>query len=329
MASVIKILVLGAGSIGTRHIKNLVTLGYANLAVCDPDLRRKVAIEAIASVRWYRDEATALKQEKPVVVFVCNPTSLHVFSAMRAVRAGADVFIEKPLSYSLAGVDALIHKAEQKKRVVMVGCNWRFHRGWQELSRVIRAKKFGTPILARIAVGYYLPTARTTGAPYRKIYAAKKRGGGVILDSGSHMVDYLQPLLGPIERGIAMENRTDVLKIESEEAAHLVFFHRDGITSAVSLDYVSKKPIHRIEIVTVRGLLTLDMRRDTLTFQDGEKNDTLYQGSGDLNEMFLDELRHFFECVQKRKKPLQDLKGAHGVLEVLLRTRRFLRKMDS
>src|SRR3989344_2827511 len=142
------------GSTGTRHIKNLLFLGYKKIAVCDPDSKKLELISELANVQnralnilLYKDIKTALKIEKPDVVFVCNPTHLHVPTASLALDYGAHIFIEKPISHSLTGIDALIKKAKTKKRTAMVACNWRFHSGFQKLKKVLDSKKFGVPIL--------------------------------------------------------------------------------------------------------------------------------------------------------------------------------------
>lgn len=319
----IKILVVGAGSIGTRHIRNLQTLGYKNLAVFDPDPKARERVAALVPASSHSDLAAAFRKEKPSVVFICSPTDLHIKHLHMALRHGADVFLEKPLSHNFQGVGEAIKESKKKKRVVMVACNYRFHKGWQKLQEIIANRSFGRPIFCRVAMGYYLPQARPH-TNFREIYAVKKQGGGVILDSGSHAVDYLRFLGGEVKRGFIFTSRLHPLGIEKEEVAALFLEYSNGITAAVSMDYISRKPTHRIEVITNKGLLTLDFKGDVLTFQDDGAQRTLYRGKGDSNQVFIDEIVHFLECVDKRKKPVQDLEEAKKVTEVLLKSRRMI-----
>src|SRR3989344_834950 len=313
-----KILVIGTGSIGTRHIKNLLFLGYKNIAVCDPDEKKLKIISGLGNFSLYKNLKIALKSEKPDVVFVCNPTHLHVPTASLVLDSGAHIFIEKPISHNLKGVDALIKKAKKKGKTAMVACNWRFHIGFVELKKILDGKKYGKPILARMFGGYYLPMARKN-TNYKKVYAAGTKGGGVIIDSGAHAVDYMENFFGNIKYITALKRTKHILDIKSEEAAGLAFEHESGVLTAVMADYVSKKSSGTMEGVTDKGLLTFNIASNEIVFE-GENNSkkTLYRGAKDINLMFVSELKHFFKCIQNKSKPAQDLIMAKRVLKTLL-----------
>ncbi len=314
-----KILIIGAGSIGTRHLKNLLKLGYKNLAVCDPDEKRIKAVSELGNFSLYKNTRAALKKERPEIVFVCNPTHLHVPTASLALDAGAHVFIEKPLAANLIGVDLLIRLAQKKKLTAMVACNFRFHLGFKELKEVLRQKRFGKPVLVRVKAGFFLPTARKN-SNYKKIFAAHRhQGGGVVLDLGSHLVDYLKELFGPIIGISGLAAKTNILGIAAEEAASLIFRHKKGVLTSVNLDYLSQKPMHQLEVVTFQGLLTLDFRKNRLIFEDRNRKKVIYQGNKDINAMYILELKHFFDCLKRHKAPLQNLQDAKETLKVLLK----------
>lgn len=312
------ILVVGLGSIGKRHLKNILALGYRNVSGVEPDKKTAAAIKKEFSIPIYDSLKEGLKNAKPDAVFVCSPTHLHISNAAAALRAGAHVFIEKPLSVNLKGVDNLIRSANKNKKIVMVACNYLFYKGFQELKRILDSGVYGKPLFARATVGYYLPSARKN-SNYKNLYAARKnQGGGVILDSGSHVVNYLSALLGPVVKNRAVAGRSRLLGIQSEESAALVLEHVGGILSTASLDYLSKKPVHRLEVVTDQGLLTLDIKEDNLVFESDKKKKIVYRGNRDTNQMFLDELKHFFHCLQKKEKPIQDLEEAKETLKILV-----------
>lgn len=313
-----RILIAGAGSIGTRHIRNLLSLGYRNLVVCDSSREKVEEVSRLGAFKTYTDVRKALETERPDVVFICTPTHLHVPSAALALDSGAHVFIEKPISHSLRGIDALRKKAEKKKKVVMVACNFRFSKGFQTLEEILRKKTSGTPLLCRVAVGYYLPTARK-GISHTHTYAAGTKGGGVLLDSGAHVVDYLIELFGTIKTGKVVKGTKHTIGTAREETAALFLRHASGVLSASVLDYVSRKPIHRIEVVTNTGTLTLDLKADILTYENEKRTELLYKGNGDGNAMFREEVKHFLKCVQSGLTPKQDIAMATETLRTLLR----------
>src|SRR5262249_49184521 len=128
------------------------------------DLARKYDIH----VHHDLDAALATK---PLAVFICNPSSLHIQVAMQAAQAGCHLFIEKPLSHSLEGVDALLKAVEQRALVGMVGYQLRFHPCLQALRQQIRNGQIGSALSATVEVGEYLPNWHRY-EDYRQMYAA-------------------------------------------------------------------------------------------------------------------------------------------------------------
>jgi len=312
------ILVVGAGSIGTRHIKNLLALRQNVIAVVEPSvIRRKQLLKEVSPrLVFFDTEKLAYADFSPDIVFICNPTALHISSARGALTHNAHVFIEKPLSFNLAGTRSLELFVRKKKKTVMVACNFRFHSGWKKLHDMLRKKKYGSILYVRVVLGYYLPMARLH-TKYKKVYAASRRGGGITLDTGSHIIDYLEVLVGTISMTTIAKSRLHPLGIESDEIAHFFFRHKNGIDSVVSGDYVRTKPSHVIEVVTTKGTLVLDIRANRITFENAKKLSTIYQGSLDMNAMFKDELRHFFQSIARGTSPLQPLSSATRVVKIL------------
>lgn len=309
----LNILIVGAGSIGARHIKNLLGLGYENITIADTnkDLLKSFS----GKFSFYMNYAVALKKEKPDVVFICTPTMKHIGQASLALKYGCHVFVEKPLSYKLRGIDKL--KREASGKTVMVGCNWRFNSAYLSFEKIIKSKKFGEVQYVRVACGAYLPYARPD-RDYKKVYAAKKQGGGVLLDSGSHVVGYLTALFGPVEFSYHIKNSKNPLGIESDQVAHVILVHKNKVTCDISLDFISTKLINRVEAVTNLGILTLDLYNNFVKFDNATSNKMIFKNKPDQNEMYVLELKHFFKCIFYGTKPLQDISDAEDILRVIL-----------
>src|SRR3989344_2131583 len=180
-----RIIVVGCGSIGSRHLKNLKTLGVKELIAVDANPKRLEDLKReIPDLKTYVNLGTALKNEKNINAgFVCTPTSLHIPVAIKFAKAGINLFIEKPLSHNLKDIDKLEEIVKTNKLITMMGMNYRFHLGLQLVKKIIDNKKIGEILSARVFGGYYLPYWHPN-TDYKKEYAARKElGGGVILTS--------------------------------------------------------------------------------------------------------------------------------------------------
>lgn len=128
-----KVLFCGLGSIGQRHLRNLRAilgdsveiLAYRSQGrspVLNPDMtvRRDADLESAYGIRTFGDLDDALG-ERPDAAFVTGPNSVHVPVALAAARAGCHLFIEKPLSHSMEGLDTLVETVDRQGLVAYVG----------------------------------------------------------------------------------------------------------------------------------------------------------------------------------------------------------------
>src|SRR2546425_2633724 len=174
--------VVGAGSIGQRHLKNLLALGHEVAAVLDPDPARLDEIRPLVGggCRLATDERDAFAGDANAAI-ICSPTHRHLDQARAALRRGWHVFVEKPLAHTLEGTDALVEAAARAGRPVLVGCNLRFLPSLVLVKRLVQGGRIGRPLAARAHCGYYLPFWRpATG--YRQGSGARADAGrGIIL----------------------------------------------------------------------------------------------------------------------------------------------------
>jgi len=233
------VLVAGAGSIGRRHMANLRQLGTRRLAVTDPDASRLQPIVNELGLQGFANFEEALCTFKPDVVLVCTPPVYHVEQALRALRSGADVFIEKPLSNRLDGVGSLQVEAAKLRRVVHVGYNLRFNPGIQTLKRLVEEGVAGRFLWARAEVAQYLPDWRPW-QDYRQSYTARRElGGGIILDA-SHEIDYILWLLGPPRELTCMAGQVSGLETNVEDCATILIRLRSGAQADVHMDFAQR-----------------------------------------------------------------------------------------
>jgi len=312
-----RVLVVGAGSIGQRHLKNLRTLGVEKLIACDPDRERLKAVEEL-QIPGFASFAESLDFAKPDIVLICTPPVFHTTQAIEALRIGAHVFIEKPLSDRLDEVDYLIDEARKKSRVVQVGYNLRFNPGIKKLKQLVDDSVVGRVLWARLEVGQYLPDWRPS-QDYRKSYSAKRElGGGIVLDA-SHEIDYAIWLLGKPSEVTCMAGKVSQLDVDVEDCATLLLRFDSGAQADIHLDFVQRSYTRCCKIVGELGTLEWDYSNREIRIFDAAT--ALWKTQSydlEVNDTYVAELKHFLDCIENRREPIVDLKQAKLVLEVAL-----------
>jgi predicted dehydrogenase len=313
-----RVLVIGTGSIGQRHLRNLRALGIDELAACDPDLSRIKTIRQDLDVITFETLSTALEKFRPNMVLICTPPSLHVEQARQVIQAGLDLFIEKPLSHTWDNVEALLNESQSSRSIVQVGYNLRFHPALQQIKQVVTDKTMGRILWARAEFGQYLPDWRPW-QDYRQSYTAnQKLGGGILLDA-SHEIDYLMWLLGRPTQVMCMAGKVSNLDVDVEDSATVLFRYADGVHVDIHVDFIQRDYARSLKLVGEEGILVWDFAQGELRlFKTETQRWETFTHNLDNNEMYLAEMRHFLTCVRDRNTPLVSLKEAADVLQVVL-----------
>ena len=329
-----KILIMGLGGIGQRHLRNLRLLQGNDLEIITydprpnpPVLTDQLKVEEGASLEKkyglaiFSDIEQALAQ-KPQAAFVCNPTSLHVPAAIRAAREGCALFIEKPLSHNLEHVEELISLVESRGLTAAVGYQMRFHPCLQRLQALVQEKKVGRILSVRAVVGEYLPGWHTY-EDYRQSYASRQDlGGGVIL-SQIHELDYLYWLFGMPRRIFGLGGHLSSLEVDVEDTADILMeCMMDGHPLPISLhqDYIQNPSSRSCEVIGDAGKILVDFRALSVDVFDGGGNHveaSSFEGF-QRNQLFLDELKCFLESMQGKQTPLVNLREGAQSLRMAL-----------
>jgi Predicted dehydrogenases and related proteins len=234
----LRFLVIGCGSIGKRHIRNLIALNAGEILAFDVQADRRSEVECQFGVEAV-DNLEDAWERGPDVALITAPTSMHVPLALQAAEQGCHLFIEKPLSDRLEGVDRLLNVVRERDLITLVGCNMRFHPGLVKVKKLLEEGAIGQVVAARVAVGQYLPDWHPW-EDYRKTYSARRDlGGGVILDA-IHEIDYIRWMLGEVEAVACFAGKLSRLEIETEDTAAILLRFASGSIGEVHLDYVQR-----------------------------------------------------------------------------------------
>ena len=313
-----KFLIVGCGSIGRRHIRNLQGLGGHEIVACDTDQERLGKIAKELGVRTSRDYQKTLEEGNFEAVFICTPNDSHVTLALEAARRGFHLFIEKPLSHNLEGVDELIERVELKSLTALVGCNLRFHPSLVLIKKFLEEGKIGKILFARIEFGYDLSSWHPA-EDYRKSYSAsRKRGGGVVLDA-IHELDYARWFFGPLSLVSAHLDKISRLEIETEDTAEILLRTDFNALVSIHLDYLQRDYHRSCLIVGDEGTLRWRLKDQQVELCPArtQTREIFEEPKGyELNTMYVREMEHFMDCLKGKTEPAQDLQSARQVLEM-------------
>lgn len=295
------ILVVGTGSIGKRHIANLLALGVEVRAFS----YRAAAGDANSPsvfddprVQPVRDLDQALASDVHAVV-VANRTDQHLAVAIEAARLGKHLFIEKPLAASLAQVQELVDAVRDQGTVVEAGFMLRHHPNLRWMREYLASGALGELMHLRAAVGQWLPDWRP-GTDHRQGYGAfREQGGGVIFDL-IHELDLVHWLVGPVVDVSAMTRVVPALEIETEGVAQIGLRMASGVLAQVHLDYVRPGYGRDMELVGRHGVLAWDYTKGTVSLtRSGAVPEMVHRvpDGFERNTLFRDHMAHFLQRI--------------------------------
>jgi predicted dehydrogenase len=305
-----KFLIAGLGSIGRRHMRNLLALGEKDI-VLYRTRKSTMPEEELAGFPQETDLQTALEKYKPDALIVSNPTSLHLDVAIPAAQAGCSLLLEKPLSHSMDRIDQLESALEKGGGRVVVGFQFRFHPGLARAKQLISSGEIGRVISAHVHFGEYLP-AWHPWEDYRKGYAARADlGGGVVLTQ-CHSLDYLPWLVGKVESVWGFIAKLSDLEVDVEDTAKIGLRFESGALGSIHLDYNQQPPSHYFEVVGTKGSLQWNLSDGATRIYRVDKKDWEIHSlppDWERNAMFMEEMKHFVAVARGEVEsscPLED-----------------------
>lgn len=304
-----KFLIIGLGSIGQRHVRNLASTGDHNFLAYR--VRGNPLPEGLPfdSIQVFDDLDEALTQ-KPDATLVCGPTSTHAKIARRVVDAGSNLFIEKPLSNDLDGLEALIETASQKNLTALVGFNLRFHSPLIFLRNAIAEGRIGEIQGLRCQVGQYLPNWHPD-EDYRRGYSAQKTlGGGVVLDL-IHEIDLAIWLAGLPSEVSAFISRVSNLEIDTEDTAEIIMRMPDKSLVNVHMDYLQNPASRSLVVYGTKGTIEWDGITDEVTISTAEgESEKLWTTKEERNNSFVELMNSFLESLSNNSESAVPLEEA-------------------
>lgn len=285
------ILVCGAGSIGKRHIKNLKFLGEQVIVWRSrSNLIKK--LEKHLKVKVFLNLDEALKYSKAVVI--ATSTDNHMNIALKALKLGKPIFIEKPISNNKKNINNLIKLG--KKNIIEVGHQLRMHPSIVILKKKLKKLSPKSIMGYRFVMGQDLRQWRKN-SNYRKNYSSQSsRGGGAMYDL-VHQIDIAVWLFGPVEHVFANLARRSKLKIRADDFTNLILIHKNGVTGQIQLDMVSPAYRGENEIVTKDNVFYFNLVNGKLIRKKKFFSKIISKPPKKFirNDLFISQMKHFLK----------------------------------
>lgn len=312
-----RILVVGVGSIGDRHVRCFGATGRATVGICEPGAERRNMV----AEQYGITESTASLEEALShpwdAVLIATPAHTHIPIAIQVAGAGMNLIIEKPLSTSLDGIDALCSLVKEKSIIAAVSYQYRAHPGIRSMKAALDSGRFGKLLQVYGAIGQSFPFYRPA---YRDIYFAdRKQGGGAIQDAMTHLLNLAEWLAGPITRLAVDAGHQKLEGVTVEDTVHVLARH-DQVMANYALNLYQHPNESQISIVCEKGTLRFELHRKRwrcMTEPEGPWEDHLH-ALKDRDAWYIENAAVFLDVLEHKAAPLCSLGDGIQTLRVNL-----------
>ncbi len=254
-----RMVVVGLGSIGRRHLRLLKERPDLIVEACEPSAKvLELAKGELEGVKVHGDFEVMLAT-RPDAVLIATPHTLHAKQAIAAMRAGAHVLCEKPICVDGAQAQEMIQCARETKRTLEVGFQLHFQPGVLRMRELIKSGVIGTVVHAHVRIGSFI-TLRNSLTRYQE-----KLEGALLLDY-AHQPDLLLWLLGELPKGVTLTGfkAGDMPFSSNPNVLALTLDYARPLLATVHFNYVQMPQRHEWEVAGDKGWIVMDPDKGTL-----------------------------------------------------------------
>jgi predicted dehydrogenase len=320
-----RILVQGIGSIGQRHYKNARTLGH-DVAILRTSNEMRPFVKDFFNTQKsegndpvvFTDLADAMHEFKPEALIIATPNHMHMEAAIEGAKQGLHLLIEKPVHNKIEGLDELESLVAEKHLTTLVGYNLRFHPLLKRVKSMVDSKEIGEITSVSMEVGENIVDWHPW-EDYRDTYAPFIKSGGGALLCFSHDIDYLYWIVGIPDTLCAAGGKVTPLEGDAEDLVQAIWKYTAGPTVLLHIDYWQRPKVRTLKIIGSKKTILWDAY-EALTIWDHEKGEKTIEEvpeGFERNNMFLEELTHFVECIEKGKESEIPLSQGREVVKIV------------
>jgi UDP-N-acetylglucosamine 3-dehydrogenase len=286
--------VIGTGFWGKNHARVYKELPSTELiAICDVDPARAESVAKQYGVKAYTNSGHMLRNKDIEAISVCTWSTHLAKEALKGLRAGKHVLVEKPMATNSKQAKRLCQTAEENGLVLTVGFLMRFIPGLQNIREALDRKRIGQLVCANA----------------KRVSQWPERIGdvGVVKDTAIHDIDVMRfiskqdPITVYAKMG-SMRHR------KFEDYAHIMLTYRGGESAFIESNWLTPYKTRTLTVTGSDAIMRLDYITQDLWIE--QQKETL-QPRYAFQEPLKCELQHFAECVIEKKRPL--ITGEDGV----------------
>jgi len=286
--------VIGTGGWGKNHVRVYKELASTELvAICDVNAERAKNIASQFGVKAYTNSTRMLKNKEVEAVSVCTWSTKLAREALKALKAGKHVLVEKPMATNTKQAEKLLETAEQNDLHLTVGFLMRFIPGLQHIREAVENKKIGELVCA---------TARRVSQWPERIGDV-----GVVKDMAIHDIDVMRYIFN--EDPITVYAKTGSMRhIKFEDYAQIMLTYKDGKSAFIESNWLTPYKTRMLTVTGSGAIMRLDYMTQELWIEEPKEN---LQPRYPWQEPLKLELQHFADCILEKKKPL--ITGVDGL----------------
>jgi predicted dehydrogenase len=310
------ILIIGLGSIGQRHLRNIKQIYPKSNILC---YRRKFKVPTLDNLNNvkkinlkkkyklnYINTLNNLDQFNLDAALICTPSNFHIDEAIKIASQKINIFIEKPLGSSLKKIKKLKNIVYKNKIISMMGFQMRFCPILNKIKKIIKSNKYGKLNQVLIHNGESI-TNYHNYENYTNSYAAKKELGGGVTLTQIHEIDYFLDLFS--------EYKIIKLKKFSEKISNLKLNVEDSLISLIkikkkdsivlcslNLNFYEVPAKKTLTLLYEKNKIEADFLKKTLVFEYSKNKKKIIKFKYKRNDLFINEMKYFISHLKKRKK---------------------------
>ena len=332
-----RVLFLGLGGVGQRHLRNLLKLEPNVQIAAVRSLNRSFAIgsdlmanQAIDIVQHYKIRLfpsieEAIHDFKPDAAIIASPTSAHFSQALPLIKAQIPILLEKPACASENELEAMQAAVKESPCLVMLSYMLRFHPTVIRLLEEMQQNRIGKIYSGIFEANSYLPAWHPYEKPNQFYAGRADLGGGVVLTE-SHIVNIMCAILGTPLSLWAKGGKLSPYDIDVEDTVTTLLAYDDF---AVSLhqSFVQRPPRFAISLRGEKGRIDWSLLDNRLVIEDAAQGckEIFEAPNFERNEMFILEMQSFLDCVREQKSSPTSLEQAANGEKVLHRIKQSLK----
>ncbi|MEE9379259.1 MAG: Gfo/Idh/MocA family oxidoreductase [Candidatus Lokiarchaeia archaeon] len=318
-----KILVIGLGSMGKRRLRNLKALKEEDVIAFDLREDRRNEVEEKYGIKTYANFEEAMK-EKPEIFIISVPPAIHLEYQLFAANNNIHFFTEA--SVVKDGLAQVIEILKDKDIVGAASSTLRYHPAVKRIKELVDNNEIGKLCTFTHHSGQYLPDWH----PWEKIsdyYVSKKETGG-----GREIVPFelswLTWIFGDIESVSGLIGNTLNMGENIDDVYHVLITFKSGLIAHLLVDVVSRFAYRHFKLLGADGVIEWDWNTKQVGVYDPKNQEWNYykEDSGAaqegynpniIEEMYIDEMKHFLNAVQKKEKYQYPLYEDEKILDIL------------